>query len=244
MNSASAQDYLKAVLFLASEDNAASTSKIAEQLGVAAASVTGMLKRLAERGLVEHVPYYGARLTEDGRAEAVRLVRRHRLIELFLVRMLGYEWDRVHEEAERMEHAVSDELVERIAVVLGQPVSDPHGAPIPERDRPFREPSLPTLAELAVGGRARLREVPDRDPEVLRYLAKLNFFPGNELVLIARAPSRGPLRVEIEGEEQHIGMELSEQIRVEPLGRSRRGTRRVGGRRTRGTAQETGGRDE
>jgi DtxR family Mn-dependent transcriptional regulator len=227
MNSASVEDYLKTILDLASEQAAASTSAIANRLGVAAASVTGMLKRLSERGLVEHVPYYGARLTDDGRAEAVRLVRRHRLIELFLVRMLGYAWDRVHEEAERLEHAVSDELIERIAVVLGQPATDPHGAPIPGPDRPYHEPTLPSLDELSAGERAVLREVPDRDPEVLRYLATLKLFPGTKIRLIDRAPANGPLRVEVDGKEHYLGMELSKQIRVEPWSVGRRSGRRI-----------------
>jgi DtxR family transcriptional regulator, Mn-dependent transcriptional regulator len=216
MSSASVEDYLKAILFLADHEALASTSAIAEQLHVSAASVTGMVKRLAERGLAEHVPYYGARLTEAGRQEAVRLVRRHRMIELFLVRMLGYEWDRVHAEAERMEHAVSDELVERMAVVLGQPAVDPHGSPIPGDGEPLVNPSYPSLSDLVDGARAVLREVPDGDPEVLRYLAKLNLFPGNHLKLVDRAPFGGPIRIEIEGMEHYIGVELSENLRVEP----------------------------
>ena len=229
MSSASVEDYLKAIRFLSSHEAPASTSAIAEQLRVAAGSVTGMLKRLAERGLVEHVPYYGARLTEAGQREAVRLVRRHRMIELFLVRMLGYEWDRVHAEAERMEHAVSDELVERMAVVLGQPAEDPHGSPIPGDGEPLVEPSYPVLSDLAAGGSAVLREVPDGDPEVLRYLAKLNLFPGNHLKLVERAPFGGPLRIEIEGEEHYIGTELSDHLRVEPAGQDAGTEAGVGG---------------
>src|SRR5688572_27668042 len=118
MASSNVEDYLKAIYNLAGEAEAASTSAIAEQLGVAAGSVTGMIKRLADQGLVEHVPYYGARLTTAGEEQAISLIRRHRILELFLVQILGYTWDRVHEEAERLEHAVSDELIDRMAQVL------------------------------------------------------------------------------------------------------------------------------
>src|SRR5688572_2931668 len=131
MPSMAVEDYLKTIYSLTRRDQAASTSAIAELLGVAAGSVTGMLKRLAEQELVEHVPYYGARLTESGEREAVRLIRRHRVLELFLVQVLRYTWDRVHEEAERLEHAATDEMIDRMATVLGEPVLDPHGAPIP-----------------------------------------------------------------------------------------------------------------
>src|SRR5688572_6889422 len=131
MASSNVEDYLKTIYSLAADSEAASTSAIAHALGVAAGSVTGMLKRLSDQGLVEHVPYYGARLTVGGEEQAVGLIRRHRILEMFLVQVLGYTWDRVHEEADRLEHAVSDELIDRMAQVLGSPTVDPHGAPIP-----------------------------------------------------------------------------------------------------------------
>ena len=131
MTSPAVEDYLKALYHLSREGEAVSTSALAERLGIAAGSVTGMLKRLAEQGLVEHTPYYGARLTQTGQDNAVRMIRRHRVLELFLVDVLGYTWDRVHDEAERLEHAVSEELIDRMAKVLGEPASYPHGAPIP-----------------------------------------------------------------------------------------------------------------
>ena len=139
MNSSAVEDYLKTIYNLCSDEQAASTSAIAERLDVAAGSVTGMIKRLADQGLVEHVPYYGAHLTVEGEAQAVALIRKHRVLEMFLVQVLGYTWDRVHDEAERLEHAVTDELVDRMASVLGFPDVDPHGAPIPSSGKAFVE---------------------------------------------------------------------------------------------------------
>src|SRR5690606_12234903 len=151
MSTPAAQDYLKAIYKLSRGRAPASTSSIAARLHVAAASVTGMLKRLAERGFVEHVPYYGARLTEAGEREALRMIRRHRVLESFLVERLGYRWDEVHEEAERLEHAASDELIDRMAGVLGEPREDPHGSPIPEAGGEYEERQYPTLTELQEG---------------------------------------------------------------------------------------------
>jgi DtxR family Mn-dependent transcriptional regulator len=207
MSSTNVQDYLKAIFAIESEDSPAATSAIATRLDVSAGSVTGMLKRLAERRLVEHEPYHGARLTAEGRGEAVRLVRRHRLIELFLVNVLGFPWDRVH----------SDELVNRMEAMLGNPSVDPHGAPIPEAGRPYREPAWPSLIEAPVGVPLTLRQVSDEDPEVLRYLEGLELFPGKELRVLDRAPMRGPLRVDVEGRIHHIGAELAHELRVEPI---------------------------
>lgn len=219
MSSDSVQDYLKSIFEITRDGEPAGTNAIATRLGVSAGSVTGMVKRLAGRGLVEHEPYRGAWLTGEGRAEAVRLLRRHRMIELFLVRVLGYTWDRVHEEAERLEHAATDELVDRMEEVLGYPAVDPHGAPIPVAGRPFREPTWPRLSELEPGERAVLREVSDDDPEVLRYLAELNLLPGTELRIIGRAPMRGPIEVETGGRQHHIGAELARELRVERMDR-------------------------
>ncbi|MCI0435470.1 MAG: metal-dependent transcriptional regulator [Gemmatimonadetes bacterium] len=227
MGSATAEDYVKAIFHLSREGGTASTTAIADRLGLAAGTVTGMLKRLAERGLVAHVPYYGARLTAAGEAEALRIVRRHRMLELFLVRRLGYGWDVVHEEAERLEHAVSAELIERIAAHLGEPRRDPHGAPIPVPGQPFADPAHPRLAEIAIGAVVVLRQVPDEDAETLRYLAQMGLTPGAEVVVLERAPFRGPLRVLVDGVERHVGAELSGHLHVEP--------RKKAGRRTMGS---------
>jgi DtxR family Mn-dependent transcriptional regulator len=230
MPSVAVEDYLKTIYHLSRDAEPAGTSSIAERLHIAAGSVTGMLKRLAERGLVEHVPYYGARLTAEGEDEAVRLIRRHRVLELFLVQVLGYTWDRVHEEAERLEHAVTDELIDRMAAVLGEPESDPHGAPIPGAGQRFVERTYPTMSELEVGQPAILRRVQDEDPEALRYLASLRLVPGAHVTVLERAPFNGPLRLRVEDEEKLIGAELSKTLQVEPA--SEKGKRRASKRST------------
>jgi DtxR family transcriptional regulator, Mn-dependent transcriptional regulator len=217
MPSMAVEDYLKTIHSLTKREEPASTSAIADRLGIAAGSVTGMVKRLAEQGLVEHVPYYGARLTSKGEREAVRLIRRHRLLELFLVQVLGYTWDRVHDEAERLEHAATDELIDRIAAVLGEPSIDPHGAPIPKNQGEFIEPTYPTMDEMSVGEKAVLRRVQDEDPAALRYLAQLELVPGAEVELLERAPFNGPLRVQVAGHERFVGAELASSLEVETI---------------------------
>lgn len=218
MATPAAEDYLKAIYHLSDEGQAVSTSALAERLGIAAGSVTGMLKRLAEQGLVDHVPYYGARLSERGRREAVRTIRRHRVIELFLVEVLGYTWDRVHAEAERLEHAASEELIDRMAQVLGRPVEDPHGAPIPTAEGEIREGRLPTLLELAPGRRAILRRFADEDSAVLRMLGGLELVPGIEIELVAITNPDGPVTLRAGGVERVLARDLARNIRVEPVG--------------------------
>lgn len=212
------QDYLKAIFQLAEGGGPVGTSAIAERLGVAPGSVTGMLKRLGEQGLVEHERYQGARLTEQGRREAVRMIRRHRVLELFLVEVLGYTWDQVHPEAEQLEHAASDSLIDRMAAVLGDPEADPHGHPIPGPGGQLSARTLPTLAELEPGVVAVLRRVSDEDPAALRYLARLNLIPGVELEVLERTPFQGPLRVRVGETEEMVGLELAGRLRVEPGG--------------------------
>lgn len=211
------EDYLKAIYQLSESGGPVSTSALAERLGVAPASVTGMIKRLAEAGLVEHTRYYGARLTVQGTQTAVGTIRRHRILELFLVDVLGYTWDRVHEEAERLEHVASDEMINRMAAVLGEPERDPHGAQIPSAHGDFAEQRYPSLAEMPAGTAALLREVPDEDPAALRYLAELCLTPGARLEIVDVAPFNGPLLVKIADTERVVGRELALQIKVEPI---------------------------
>ena len=210
----SVEDYLKAIYRLSPEGQAASTSDIAHLLELSAPSVSGMVKRLSELGLLEHVPYKGVQLTNAGRRAALRMVRRHRLIEAYLVHFLGYGWDTVHAEAERLEHAVSDTLVERMAAALGHPVADPHGDPIPDADGAIHEPACTPLAEMSVGDTAEIRRVDERDAERLRYLASLGLVPGASVTLRDRQPFGGPVTVEASGEPHVIGPELAQVVLV------------------------------
>jgi DtxR family transcriptional regulator, Mn-dependent transcriptional regulator len=216
MTTPAVEDYLKAIYQLSEAGEPVSTSAIAERLGIAPGSVTGMLKRLSDAGLVEHTRYHGASLTERGTENAVRTIRRHRVLELFLVEVLGYTWDRVHDEAEHLEHAVSDELIDRMAAVLGGPTADPHGAPIPASGAAFREERYPCLADMQPGERATLRQVPDEDAAALRYLAELELKPGAELEVTDIAPFNGPIRVLINGREQILGQDIARHVKVEP----------------------------
>jgi DtxR family Mn-dependent transcriptional regulator len=211
------EDYLKAIYELAARDGVAATSDVAEALDVAPASATGMIRRLAAQGLLDHVPYRGVQLTAVGRRAALGTIRRHRIIETYLTRVLGYPWDRVHDEAERLEHAASDELVECLSAAMGHPATDPHGAPIPTRDGVVDERTLSTLAEIPVGKRAQMVRVSDKNPALLRYLADLALQPGVEVTVLARAPFDGPLTLALNGKESIVGAPLARQVLVESL---------------------------
>jgi DtxR family transcriptional regulator, Mn-dependent transcriptional regulator len=215
----SVEDYLKAIYRLTPEGRAAGTSEIANLLELAPASVSGMVKRLSEHGLLEHVPYKGVQLTEEGRRAALRTIRRHRLIEAYLVAVLGYTWDTVHDEAERLEHAVSDQLVERMASVLGHPSVDPHGDPIPDIDGAIHEPASTPISELPEGTLVELRRVDESDPERLRYIASIGLRPGARVLVADRQPFHGPITIEVEGRSHVIGHELGHVLRCVPLGK-------------------------
>jgi DtxR family Mn-dependent transcriptional regulator len=191
------EDYLKAIFEIENATSAAGTNEIAQMLRIAPASVTGMLRRLAELGLISYERYRGVRLSELGRRAALRTIRRHRVIEAYLTKALGYPWDRVHDEAERLEHAASDDLIDRMAAAIGEPETDPHGAPIPTREGTVDAPMLLALLDVPVGDMVRVRRVGDRDPERLRYLAELGIIPGAEVRVITRAPFGGPITLRI-----------------------------------------------
>ena len=179
--SSSVGDYLKAIWELSEEgaaEAAASTNDVAERLSFSAASVSNMFVRLREMGLAEYERYHGATLTEEGRAEALRLLRRHRLIETFLLECLGYSWEEVHEEAESMEHSVSDDFTERLAAFLGHPAQDPHGDPIPSADGTLEADDSFPLAEATPGQQVRIYRVDDEEPAKLAYLEELGLTPG------------------------------------------------------------------
>lgn len=183
------------------------------------ASVTQLFKSLAEQGYVRHTPYRGVELTPAGDKVATELVRHHRLLELYLVRQLGYGWDEVDAEAERLEHAISEEFEDRVDALLGHPTCDPHGDPIPSRSGTIVMPPTRPLAKLETGQAATIRRVRDDDAELLRYLAALGLIPGARMRLIERAPYGGPIRLEVgEGRdtyERAIGPELAGAIQVE-----------------------------
>ena len=215
----SAEDYLKAIYRLTAGGEPATTSELATTLDLAPASVSGMLRRLADQGLVEHQPYRGVTLSREGRRIALRMVRRHRLIEAYLVAHLGYSWDTVHAEAERLEHAVSDTLIERMAQVLGDPLEDPHGDPIPGPDGSLAELVYVPLSDLEVGETAEIRRVDTSDAERLRYLGAEGLTPGTRIRVSARGPFGGPITVSLGRRDHLLGHELASQLLCARSGR-------------------------
>ena len=214
----SVEDYLKAIYRLSPEGRPASTSEIANLLALSPPSVTGMVKRLSEHGLLEHVPYRGVLLTDEGRRAALKMVRRHRLIEAYLVEFLGYSWDTVHEEAERLEHAVSDTMVERMAAALGHPTVDPHGDPIPTADGSIHELASIPLSEVPLGRTVEIHRVDESQPERLRYLASLGLRPGVQVTVVDRQPIDDLVTIEVGAERHVIGRELGHALRCRPEG--------------------------
>jgi DtxR family Mn-dependent transcriptional regulator len=208
------EDYLKAVWALQQAETPVATSRIADRLGLSAAAVTAMVKRLAEQNLLRHEPYYGVRLTAAGELAALRIVRRHRVLELFLVEVLGYEWDRVHDEAERLEHAASDELIERLARLLGEPERDPHGAAIPSAEGEMDNARYPALSDMQPGESNRVLEVEVEEPEQLRYLGSMDLYPGAEVEVCSKQPFEGPISLTVNGAPQVIAHSLARRIRV------------------------------
>ena len=210
-----AENYAKALYELQErEPEGVGTTLVAERLGVTPASASGMLRRLADEGLVEYAPYQGARLTPEGERVALEVIRHHRLLELFLAEVLGMPWDRVHEEAEVLEHHISEDLEELIAAKLGEPALDPHGDPIPDRDLAISAEDSVSLLELDPGDQAVFTRVSDSDASMLRYLAERSIQPGAPLTVKSREPFGGPLIVEIEGRTHPLGAELAESMRV------------------------------
>lgn len=214
----SVEDYLKAIYHLSSQGGFAATSDIAALLDVAPPSVSGMVKRLSETGLIEHVPYRGVQLTPQGRRAALKMIRRHRILEVYLTQQLGYDWDNVHAEAEQLEHAVSDGLIERMAGALGDPRYDPHGAPIPTPAGEIEEADLIALADARIGAELELRQVDDADPARLRYLAEQALTPGTRLTVTDRQPFHGPTTVRLGDAVRVVGRELAQTLLCRELG--------------------------
>lgn len=210
------EDYAKAIYALTrGERRTASTSELAHRLALSQGSVSAMIRRLDEAGLAEHLPYRGVRLTPKGERVALRVIRRHRLLELFLATALEIPWQDVHGYAEDLEHAASDELIEIIARKLGNPSIDPHGDPIPNTELEIEEEATLSLASLRSGQHATLTRVSDSDPAMLRYLTEHDIAIGAELQMIGRQPFDGPYEVRI-GEHVHaLGQTLARAMRVQ-----------------------------
>lgn len=217
--SRSVEDYLKAIYSLSEAGDAASTSAIAETLDIQPASVTGMVKRLADSGLLEYLPYRGVRLTKPGVREALRVVRRHRILETYLCERLGFSWDDVHGEAERLEHAASDQLIEKMAAALEFPRHDPHGAPIPTSSGHIEDTNLLTLADAQPGERLRIRAVRDEDSADLRSMAVEGLVPGARVIVTESQAVTGSVQLTLRGTDDRLRSvedELAQQIYVVP----------------------------
>lgn len=216
MPSLTIENYVKAIyqIGVRTGNPAATTGDIAVALTVSPGTVTSMLKTLSETGLASYTKYEGVTLTESGRKLALRVLRRHRLIELFLVHTLDFSWDEVHEEAENMEHAVSDLLVDRIDEFLGFPDSDPHGDPIPTADGTMRAPVSQKLTQWEVGRPFRLVRVMDQTPEFLRYLTEESLAPGCHGTVVANRLEAGILTIEVDSRQMSLGVEAADKILV------------------------------
>ena len=211
------QDYLKTIYKL-SQLGEVTTSAVAEQLNVSAASATNMIKKFADLKLARHTPYQGVELTPAGRKIALEVIRHHRLLELYLTEALGYSWDQVHAEAEELEHHISEAFEDKIAATLGQPTHDPHGDPIPTRAGQVDERRHQTLAQQpSVGRSAVVCRVSDQDAERLRYLGELGLRPDATLTVLERAPFQGPIRLRVGRKEVNIGTELAQAVDVAPV---------------------------
>lgn len=215
MLSDAVQDYMKQIYLLERRDGKATTSALADAMGVSAASTTSMVKKLAGLGLVAHSKYRGVTLTPPGEKVALEVLRHHRLLEVYLTQTLGLSWDKVHSEAERLEHVLSEELEAEIDRVLGYPATDPHGDPIPTADLVIAAEPTHRMAQLEPGQAAVVRQVPDGDPTLLQYLAGLGLVPDTRFTMLDKAPFGGPLTLDVGGTQQAVGVELAERIRVE-----------------------------
>jgi DtxR family Mn-dependent transcriptional regulator len=217
--SQSTEDYLKIIYDLIGKYQRASTNQIAERLGVTPASVSGMIKRLASSDppLLRYEKHHGVKLTEQGEQAALEVIRHHRLLELFLYQNLGYTWDEVHNEADRLEHVISEEFVERMAQSLGDPLCDPHGEPIPQRDLSLPKQSSVRLSDLRLGQRATIQRVYDTEPELLRYLSKIGLVPRANILVIGYSSFDDNLRLQVNGKSETLvlGPRVTQQIYVE-----------------------------
>lgn len=211
------EDYLKTIYTLEAEGDKATTTNIAESLDVSSASATNMVKRLSKMGLVDYESYKGASLTNSGRKIALEIIRHHRLLELYLLEVMGYSWDEVHEEAEKLEHHISERFEEKIANLLDDPTHDPHGDPIPTKEGLMPEMDTEPLVEADIDQEYIVSRVKDQDPELLRYLEKIGLLPGIKIKVEEKAPFEGPVTLLVENNEQVIGREVAKNILIAEL---------------------------
>ena len=216
MHTQAIEDYLREIYALQERDERATTSTLAARLDVTAASVTNMFKKLAALNLVLHEPYKGVTLTPAGLKAALEVVRHHRLIELYLAEALGVPWDQVHDEAEKWEHVLSEDMEDRIDAALGYPTTSPHGAPIPTRDGTIADRPYRSLNELEPGQTVEIIEVSDRDPALLRYLGELGLYPRARLEIVSNNPYRGTV-LRVNGVECTLGCDVARHIFVESV---------------------------
>ena len=211
-------DCLKVIFTMQDRGQKVTTSAVSEQLGVSDATVTMLFKDFAEAGWVEHVPYHGARLTSIGASKAMEVIRHHRLLELYLARELGYSWDKVHAEADKLEHVISEEFEDKVDALLGYPTVDPHGDPIPSKDGILVVRKGCPLTQLKDGQVALILRINDQNPEKLCYLGQLGLYPETSVQMLGRAPFSGPIRILVGEKPQQVehmlGVELAEQIIV------------------------------
>lgn len=203
MSSTAVEDYIKAIYQLHADGQVVTTTGLADSLQVSPASASNMVKKLAAQKLVRHSPYRGVELTKAGEKLALKIVRHHRLIELFLQETLDLPWDRVHAEAEKIEHVLSEDLEDRIAQKLGNPVADPHGDPIPSKAGIMKQAEMPRLSDLEVGDYATIRRIGPQEPEQLRYLAGLGVKPNARVEILEQVPFGGPMRLRV-GSAEHV----------------------------------------
>lgn len=208
------QDYLKAIHQLGGSATHVPTSALAERLGVRPASVSEMVRRLHEHGLVSHKRYRGVRLTRRGTRQAVEVIRHHRLLELYLAEVVGMPWDKVHEEADALEHVISEDLETRLDELLGHPTTDPHGHPIPSASLDLIERAYPTLGDVGAGSRCVVRFVSDASPELLRHLDDLGIKPGTPLEVTEQVAFGGGVRATVDGRTHSIGREAAAAVFV------------------------------
>ena len=211
MPSQAVEDYLKTIYKLQGE-HAAVTTDIARSLGVSAASVTSMAKRLADMGLANHESYKGVSLTPAGEKVALEIIRHHRLLETYLKRVLDYPWDKMHEEAEHLEHHISEEFEDKIEEMLGYPTHDPHGDPIPTRDGRIADEVLSSLADATAGDALEIRRVADDDHDLLDYFESLGLLPGVHLQVRSCAPFDGPIVVGIGNSDVVVGRDVARRV--------------------------------